>query len=155
MKQTPDSPPAPSTTGPGSAAGDVPRYRPHQRFWPYVDLPEEPTDEEVAAIDPDLRVELFGAGARPFSITITFPPFDGDDYPKAVELARQSAEYLETGKGDRFRHRARYLAGDVAGLRDLWGIVGRLHEADVLIDDRPVPYARTLWLPLFWFLLFR
>jgi hypothetical protein len=25
----------------------------------------------------------------------------------------------------------------------------------VLIDDRPVPYARTLWLPLFWFLLFR
>jgi hypothetical protein len=23
----------------------------------------------------------------------------------------------------------------------------------VLIDDRPVPYARELWLPLVWFLL--
>ena len=137
------------------APSDVPQYRPHQRFWPYVDLPEEPTDEEVAAIDPDLRTELFGAGSRPFSITITFPRFDGDDYPKAVELARRSAEYLETGRGEQLRHRARYMAGDVVGLRDLWGIVGRLHEANVLIDDRPVPYARTLWLPLFWFLLFR
>jgi hypothetical protein len=88
-------------------------------------------------------------------VTITFPRFDADDYPKAVALARRSAEYVETGKGGQFRHRARYMAGDVLGLRDLWGIVGRLHEADVLIDDRPVPYARTLWLPLFWFLLFR
>jgi hypothetical protein len=24
---------------------------------------------------------------------------------------------------------------------------------EVLIDDRPVPYARELWLPLFWFLI--
>jgi hypothetical protein len=23
----------------------------------------------------------------------------------------------------------------------------------VLIDDRPVPYARELWLPLLWFLI--
>jgi hypothetical protein len=23
----------------------------------------------------------------------------------------------------------------------------------VLIDDRPVPYARELWLPLIWFLI--
>jgi hypothetical protein len=145
----------PSGQAPDAAAGEVPQYRPHQRFWPYVDLPEEPTDEEVAAIDPDLRTELFGAGDRPFSVTITFPRFGGDGYPKAVELAKRSAEYAETGKGEPFRHRARYMAGDVVGLRDLWGIVGNLHEADVLIDDRPVPYARTLWLPLFWFLLFR
>src|SRR5665647_2818753 len=125
------------------------KSRPKCRRW------AKPADEEVAAIDPDLRTELFGAGSRPFSITITFPRFDGDDYPKAVELARRSAEYLETGWGEQLRHRARYMAGDVVGLRDLWGIVGRLHEANVLIDDRPVPYARTLWLPLFWFLLFR
>lgn len=140
---------------PREGAAEAPQYRPHQRFWPYVDLPEEPTDEEVAAIDPDLRAELFGTGSQPFSITITFPRFDGDDYGKAVELARRSAEYAETGAGDRFRHRARYRPADVVSLRDLWSIVGRLHEADVLIDDRPVPYARTLWLPLCWFLLYR
>jgi hypothetical protein len=127
-----------------------------QRFWPYVELPEEPTDDEVAAIDPDLRAELFGSEARPFSITIVFPPFEGEDYAKAVALAKASAaEYQELGRGEGRRHRARYHARDVSGLRDLWAVVGRLHEVDVLIDDRPVPFARTLWLPLCWFLLFR
>jgi hypothetical protein len=137
------------------AEADAPRYRPIQRFWPYVDLPEEPTDEEIAAIDPDLRAELFGPASRAFSITITFPRFEGDDYAAAVALAKASADYEETGRDEAFRHRARFRPREVEGLRDLWMIVGRLHEVDVLIDDRPVPYARTLWLPLCWFLLFR
>ena len=37
--------------------------------------------------------------------------------------------------------------------RDLFEIVGRHDECDVLVDDRPVPYARELWLPLLWFLI--
>jgi hypothetical protein len=139
----------------GSSPGGNPRYRPRERFWPHVDLPEEPTDEELAAIDPDLRAELFGSTRRPFSVTIVFPRFDADDYAAAVALARGASEYLEMGAGDRLRHRARYVPHDVRGLRDLWAIVGRLDAAEVLIDDRPVPYARQLWLPLFWFLLFR
>ena len=152
-----DLPPSPSAsaTAPDASTGEVPQFRPRERFWPYVDVPEEPTDQEIAAIDPELRAELFGDGTRPFSVTITFPRFDADDYEVAVALAKASAEYVETGTGDRFRHRARYLPKDVVPLKDLWGIVGRLHDADVLIDDRPVPYARQLWLPLFWFLLFR
>lgn len=147
---------------PTSAAGTpsertttVPQYRPRERFWPYVDVPEEPADEELATIDPDLRAELFGDGGRPFSVTVTFPRFDADDYPAAVALAKASADYEEVGSDGGFRHRARYYPKDVTKLRDLWAIVGRLHDADVLIDDRPVPYARQLWLPLIWFLLFR
>jgi len=88
-------------------------------------------------------------------VTITFPRFEAEDYAQAVDLARKSAEYLETGSGERFRHRARFYPKDVEGLRNLWMVVGRLHEAEVLIDDRPIPYARQLWLPLIWFLLFR
>ena len=42
---------------------------------------------------------------------------------------------------------------DAVQLRDLFAIVGRLDATDVLIDDRPVPYARELWLPLIWFLI--
>ena len=38
-------------------------------------------------------------------------------------------------------------------LRDLFQIVGRFDATEVLIDDRPVPYARELWLPLVWFLI--
>src|SRR6185437_6455879 len=33
-------------------------YRPIERFWPYVDLPEQPTDEELAALDPELSEAL-------------------------------------------------------------------------------------------------
>ena len=118
-----------------------------------VDLPEQPTDEELAALDPELSEALFGTPKRPFSVTIEFPPFDGSEYARAVEMARASAEYREIGAGDRRRHRARFFPKDVVALRDLFDLVGRFDATDVLIDDKPVPYARELWLPLFWFLI--
>lgn len=139
-------------TGTGAPA-DVPRYRPEDRFWPYVDLPEQPDEEELAAIDPDLRAALYGPDARPFSVTIVFSRFDGPDYPRAVELARASAEYRQVGEGAALRHRARYYPATPLALRDMFEIVGRFDDTEVLIDDRPVPYARELWLPLLWFLI--
>jgi hypothetical protein len=131
----------------------VPDYRPIERFWPYVDLPEQPTDQELAALNPELSEALFGTPALPFSISIDFPRFDGPDYARAVEMARGAAEYKEIGSGTALRHRARFYPQDAAGLRDLFDIVGRFDASDVLIDDRPVPYARELWLPLVWFLI--
>src|SRR5581483_5276629 len=56
-----------------------PVFRPYERFWPYVDLAEEPTTEELAALDPDLHSALFGS-KRPFSLTVVFPKFEGPDY---------------------------------------------------------------------------
>jgi hypothetical protein len=128
-------------------------YRPIERFWPYVDLPEQPTDEELARIDPELAEALFGRPRVPFSITLVFPRFEGPDYARAVDLAKASAEYLESGTGTTFRHRARFFPQDALRLRDLFDIVGRMDSCDVLVDDRPVPYARELWLPLIWFLI--
>jgi hypothetical protein len=153
MKQIPT--PQPPAEKPDGTAGAESRYRPRERFWPYVDVPEEPTDEEIAALDPDLRAELFGPATNKFSLTVVFPRFDGERYPEAVALAKRAGEYQETGAGERFRHRARFFPSDVVALRDLWVIVGGLDAAEVLVDDRPVPYARELWLPLFWFLLLR
>ena len=131
----------------------VPDYRPIERFWPYVDLPEQPTDEELAALSPELSEALFGTPKLPFSVTLEFPVFDGPDYAKAIAMARASAEYRELGAGARLRHRARFYPRDAAGLRDLFQIVGRFDDTDVLIDDKPVPHARELWLPLIWFLI--
>jgi len=131
----------------------VPDYRPIERFWPYVDLPEQPTDEELAALSPELSEALFGTPKLPFSVTLEFPVFDGPDYAKAIAMARASAEYRELGAGVRLRHRARFYPRDAAGLRDLFQIVGRFDDTDVLIDDKPVPHARELWLPLIWFLI--
>jgi hypothetical protein len=132
---------------------DVPAYRPLERFWPYVDLPEQPSDEELASLDPSLAEALFGTPRRPFSVSLEFPPFDGPDYARAIELARASAEYRELGAGPSRRHRARFYPDQARQLRSLFEIVGRLDACEVLIDDRPLPYARELWLPLIWFLI--
>ena len=131
----------------------VPEYRPLERFWPYVDLPEQPTAEELAALQPELAEALFGAPKRPFSISLEFSPFDGPQYARALEMARASAEYREHGAGESLRHRARFYPDAPLKLRDLFEIVGRFDTTEVLIDDRPVPYARELWLPLVWFLI--
>lgn len=131
----------------------VPDYRPVERFWPYVDLPEQPTDEELAALNPELAEALFGRPRLPFSISVDFPPFDGPDYARAVGMARGAPEYREIGAGPTLRHRARFYPEQALQLRDLFDIVGRLDASEVLIDDRPVPYARELWLPLLWFLI--
>ena len=91
--------------------------------------------------------------ARPFSITIVFPPLDVPEFPRALDIARQSAEFRETGAGAERRYRARFWSSDAPRLRDLFEIVGGSDATDVLIDDRAVPYARELWLPLVWFLI--
>ena len=70
----------------------VPDYRPVERFWPYVDLTEQPSAEELAALSPELSEALFGTQPLPFSITIEFPAFEGPDYARAIEIARASAD---------------------------------------------------------------
>ena len=136
-------------------AQDAPKYRPLERFWPYAELPEQATDEELAALDPDLQEALFGARQRPFTITLAFPRLDVPEFHRALELARGSAELRETGAGVGLRYRARFWSSDALRLRDLFQIVGPSDATEVLIDDRPVPFARELWLPLVWFLLLR
>jgi len=151
---TDTKPPAPSLppTEAHDAAG-APRFRPFERFWPYRELSEQPTEEELASLDPDLRDALYGPGDRPFSITLVFRRFEDPGYARAIELAKGAAEYREVGQGDRFRSRARFLPSDVLRLRDLFEIVGPVTGTEVLIDDRAVPFARELWLPLVWFLI--
>jgi len=122
-----------------------------ERYWPYVEKPEEPTAEELAALDPDLHTTLFGPRDLPFSITLVFPDFEGENYQPALEKAKASAEYVVTGEGAGRRHRARFFSNDALRLRDLFEIVGPVGGLEVLIDDRPIPYTRELWLPLLWF----
>jgi hypothetical protein len=136
-------------------AADIPKHKPLERFWPYADLPEQPTDEELIAIDPDLQEALFGTPPRPFSITLAFPKLEIPQFERALELARASAEFREVGSGASHRYRARFFSADAARLKDLFELVGRSDATEVLIDDRPIPYARELWLPLVWFLLHR
>ena len=129
-----------------------PTHRPSESFWPYGELSERPTDEELAAMDPDLAEALFEQAKRPFSVTLSFAQFEGNDYERAVELAKASPEYRSIGKGASFRHRARFYSTDVDALYALYSLVEASDDCIVLIDDRPVPFARELWLPLLWML---
>jgi hypothetical protein len=147
------SQPTDPTSRPGTPIAETPATRPLERFWPYAELAEEPSAQELAALDPDLHAALFGAPPGPFSISLQFPPFDAPDYPEAVALAKASRDYREIGQGDDRRHRATFHSADAAQLRALFHIVGRFDACEVLVDGRPVPYARELWLPLVWFLL--
>jgi len=133
---------------------DQPLYRPLERFWPYAELSEQPSDEELAALNPELRDALFGGRKWPFSISVVFPEFEGEQYAQALALAKASDEYVEARADGRVQHRARFVPGDrPLRLRDLYDLVSGVHGHDVLIDDRPVPYARELWLPLVWMLI--
>jgi hypothetical protein len=133
---------------------DAPEHRPLERFWPYADLPEQPTDEELAALHPEIAAVVFGAPALPFSISLVFPQFDGERYARAVALAKASDEYVEVTSGGVLFHRARFFPADrPVRLRDLYELVADVAESEVLVDDRPVPYARELWLPLVWCLI--
>jgi len=127
--------------------------RPLERFWPYVERPEQPTAEELAALDPDLHTALFGPRERPFSITLVFGPFEGPDYDRAVDMAKRSAEYRTVGTGEHLRHRARFFPGDAMKMRDLFEVVGAHWTCEILVDDKPIPFGRELWLPMVWFLL--
>lgn len=131
-----------------------PTHRPLERFWPYAELSEAPSDEELAALHPELREALFGSPARPFSITLEFPAFESDTFAKAIELAQASDEFQELTTGGTTRYRARfYSTEDPIRLRNLYELVGGVPESQVLIDDRPLPFARELWLPLVWCLI--
>ncbi len=148
MSDTPTAPDPVSAPSPPQR-----EYRPSDRFWPYAELSEEPTPEELAALDPELHDALFGPKERPFSITLSFREVEGDDFERAVTLARQAPEYRSVGVGTRRRHRARFYPDNALQLRALFDIVERFDDCDVLVDDRAIPFARELWLPLVWLLI--
>lgn len=132
---------------------DPPKTCPLERFWPYADLPELPTEEELAKVDPNLHEALFGQTERRFSITFVFPALDMPDFPRALELAREAAEFREMGRDESLRYRARFWSSDAKRLRELYQIVGRSGALEILIDEKPLPYTRELWLPLVWLVI--
>ena len=64
--------------------------------------------------------------------------------PDRLQLFRLATRGAKCG----FRHRARFFPGDALQMRDLFDLTAHHPSTEVLIDDRPVPYARELWLPL-------
>jgi hypothetical protein len=108
---------------------------------------EEP---DIAHLSDELADVLYpGRRPRPFRMGICFDAFEGPEYARAVALARRSAVYRETSEGGLVHHAA-FEAEAAKTLRDLFDIVGGHPGTEVLVDGKRAPYARELWLPLFW-----
>lgn len=111
-------------------------------------------EQDISHLSDEMADLLYpGRRPRPFRMGVSFDAFDGPNYPRALELARRSPVYAETTAGQTLTHHAAFEARDVQLLRDLYDIVGPITGTEVTVDGRRVPYARELWLPLFWIFL--
>ena len=143
----------------GSAAHDEsrpdPKFRPLERFWPYAELPEQPTDEELAALDPDLHEALFGSRSRGRSRSRwCFPALDvAGVRPRARTGAAHRPSSARPARVRRIGIARASGRATPRGCATCSRSSGASDATEVLIDDRPVPYARELWLPLVWFLI--
>ena len=120
-----------------------PTTRPLERFWPYTDLKEQPSDEELARIQPELREALFGPLNLPFSVSLIFPDFTGAEYERAVTLARASDEYSVSEHDGRRWHRARFFTKD-RPMRHSRSLSHRGHRpGQRCADQRSAPAVRA------------
>jgi hypothetical protein len=111
-------------------------------------------EADIAHLSDEMADVLYpGRRPRPCRMGVAFDSFEGPNYPRALALARRSAAYREEPAGASIRHTASFAAPEANLLRELYDIVGPIAGTDVLVDGRKVPYARELWLPLFWIFL--
>lgn len=89
--------------------------------------------------------------AREFKITVIFGYKISPDYARAIALARRNSTYREDGSGEWIRHSATYTTGEADALFELFNLVYEWENTEVLVNNRPLPYATSLWLPLMWF----
>jgi hypothetical protein len=110
-------------------------------------------EADIGALSDELADVLYpGRRPRPFRIGVAFDAFAGPNYPRALALARRSPVYRESMTPP-LRHTASFAAAEADLLRELYEIVGPIGGTEVLVDGKKVPYARELWLPLFWIFL--
>jgi hypothetical protein len=108
-------------------------------------------EDDISHLSDEMADILYpGRRPRPFRMGIAFDAFEGADGARAVELARRSPVYREQQEGGRPRHQAAFETTEAGTLRELFQLVGPRPGTDVLVDGKKAPYARELWLPLFW-----
>ena len=108
-------------------------------------------EADISHLPDDMADVLYpGRRPRPLRVTLVFDHSEDAEGARAVDLARRSPQYAEeTAHGVR-RHRAAFETREAGVLRSLFELVGSRPATEVLIDGKAVPYARELWLPLFW-----
>ncbi len=120
----------------------------------YERLPPVPSreDTDLSHLDDAMADILYpGARPRPFRIALEFHDFEGEGADEARKLARSGSLYREVrdARGG-LRHHAGFDRSGANLQRRLFEIVGHRPGTDVFVDGRFTPYAREVWMPLFW-----
>lgn len=108
-------------------------------------------EDDISHLSDEMADLLYpGRRPRPFRMAVAFDAFTGPDYERACALAREAPEYREREEAGVRVHEAAFGVEGARLLRDLFQLVGARPGTEVLMDRRRVPYAREIWLPLFW-----
>jgi hypothetical protein len=115
-------------------------------------VPREEAD--ISHLSDEMAEVLYpGRRSRPFRMGLVFRAPEGPHAGRALALAQGADVYAEEPATGAASYRAEFGTESAARLRDLFALVGERPGTEVLMDGRRVPYARELWLPLFWLLV--
>lgn len=107
-------------------------------------------EKDISHLSDEMADLLYpGQRPRPFRMGVRFEDFEGPGADEARELARRSPVYRAIEEHGRLRHQAAFEARNAAVLRRLWDLVEARPGTEALVDGKSVPYAASLWLPLF------
>jgi hypothetical protein len=108
-------------------------------------------EPDISHLSDEMADVLYpGRRPRPFRMGVEFDRFEGEAGSRAIELARSAPLHREREEAGTVVHRAEFGVDEAERLRALFQLVGERPGTEVLFDGRKVPYARELWLPLFW-----
>jgi hypothetical protein len=109
-----------------------------------------PEEQDISHLSDEMADILYpGRRPRPFRMGIAFDAFEGGEYHRAIELAKKSPVYREITDQGSLRHYGAFDVGGADDFRNLFLLVGQRAGTDVLVDNKKVPYARELWMPLY------
>ena len=115
-------------------------------------VPREEAD--ISHLSDEMADLLYpGRRSRPFRMGLLFEAPEGASAERALALARGADFYAEEPGRRAPLHRAEFGTASASRLRELFALVGESAGTEVLVDGKRVPYARELWLPLFWVLV--
>lgn len=118
------------------------------------------SDEDAAlfeSLTPDLARALYPEQTvAPFHVTAIYPQLGGEAGGAAarLEAAAEAHEIIEASAGGETPlHRTTFSLRQVEEFHELYHLLESTigaAEIDLLLNDRKVPLARELWLPLLW-----
>jgi hypothetical protein len=111
-------------------------------------LPEvvEREETDIAYLSDEMAAEVYpGRRRQPFRLGVQFEKFPGDNYVRAVEIARRAPDYRERMVGTTPVHEASFGVDQAEELRALFRFIEPVPGVTILVNGRKAPGGRNIW----------